>query len=266
MIKLEKPFFSIVTVCLNSGIELLNTIISVLKQDFTSFEIIIKDGGSQDGSLESLPNDSRLKIHSLKDSGIYDAMNQALNYVNGDYVLFLNTADYFTNDYVLSDFKKEINVNKFPDLVYCNYKTTKHNFAIIAPARLNSRFLFRTMLCHQTCMIKATNYSNNNNFDTDLKVVADYDFLLRLLIGKSGTYCHLNKLCIISTSGGYSAQNYQLGLKEVSKLRKKYFRNKYRLYIFLYSLTMPWLRNKVAASNSYFAIYYFRIINRFNRL
>lgn len=246
--------------------ELLKTVNSVLRQEYTNFEVIIKDGGSQDSSLEILPKDSRLKIYSKKDSGIYDAMNQALDYVSGDYVLFLNAADYFTDDYVLSDFHKEIIVNELPDLVYCNYKTTKHNLPIIAPARLNSRFLFRTMLCHQTCMIKFINYVNNNKFDTELKVMADYDFLLRLLIVKRGTYSHLNKLCIISTSGGYSAQNFQLGLKEVSKLRKKYFGNKYRLYILLYSLTLPWLRNKVVASNSYLAILYFRIINRINRL
>ena len=46
-----------------------------------NFEIIIKDGGSTDGSvekLEELPADSRIRFFREPDKGIYDGMNQAL--------------------------------------------------------------------------------------------------------------------------------------------------------------------------------------------
>ena len=53
-------FFSIVVVSLNPGEKLVPTLKSVLDQDYGNFEIIIKDGGSTDGSvekLEELPED-----------------------------------------------------------------------------------------------------------------------------------------------------------------------------------------------------------------
>ena len=43
--------FSIVVVCLNPGEKLLKTVQSVLNQKYGNYEIVVKDGGSTDGSL-----------------------------------------------------------------------------------------------------------------------------------------------------------------------------------------------------------------------
>ena len=71
--------FSIITVSLNSGPKLLETVLNVLKQTCRDFEIIIKDGGSTDDSLSAVKdlNSPFVKIFEEKDSGIYDAMNEA---------------------------------------------------------------------------------------------------------------------------------------------------------------------------------------------
>ena len=44
-------FFSIVIVSLDPGKKLAKTLKSVLDQEYGNFEIILKDGGSADGSL-----------------------------------------------------------------------------------------------------------------------------------------------------------------------------------------------------------------------
>ena len=59
--------FSVITVCYNAGDKLKNTIENVLLQTEKDFEIIVKDGGSSDGSLELIPKDDRIKIFSEKD-------------------------------------------------------------------------------------------------------------------------------------------------------------------------------------------------------
>lgn len=92
-------FFSIVVVSLNPGEKLVPTLKSVLDQDYGNFEIIIKDGGSTDGSvekLEELPADSRIRFFREPDKGIYDGMNQALAHARGRFLLFLNCGDGFT--------------------------------------------------------------------------------------------------------------------------------------------------------------------------
>ena len=49
--------FSIITVCLIAGNDLLETVESTLKQAYSEFEIIVKDGFSKDESICKLPQD-----------------------------------------------------------------------------------------------------------------------------------------------------------------------------------------------------------------
>ena len=43
--------FSIIVVCLNPGTKLNQTLDSILAQTCPDFEVIVKDGGSRDGSI-----------------------------------------------------------------------------------------------------------------------------------------------------------------------------------------------------------------------
>ena len=54
--------FSILVVCLNPGEKLLKTVESILGQTCGDYEIIVKDGGSADGSIEKLPEDARIRV------------------------------------------------------------------------------------------------------------------------------------------------------------------------------------------------------------
>ena len=77
----QDPMYSIIVVCLNAGRRLCETVGSVLGQRCADFEVVVKDGGSSDGSVEMLAEawqDARLRVYTEKDSGIYDAMNQAV--------------------------------------------------------------------------------------------------------------------------------------------------------------------------------------------
>ena len=102
--------FSIIVVCLNAGIRLHDTVESIRRQTEEDYEIIVKDGISEDkittGYLRKLERESaadgRIRVYRHdKDSGIYDAMNQAVKYCRGDYIFFLNCGDRFYDDQVL---------------------------------------------------------------------------------------------------------------------------------------------------------------------
>ena len=85
------PFFSIIVVCLNPGEKLLQTLQSIQKQEFRDYEIVLKDGGSTDGSLQKLyPEQLGLHVVTKPDRGIYDAMNQAVEEAKARFVFFLN--------------------------------------------------------------------------------------------------------------------------------------------------------------------------------
>lgn len=258
---MQSPFFTIITVCLNAGNGLIRTINSILNQKFDDLEIIIKDGGSTDSSIRLLQNDSRIKIICTEDSGIYDAMNQALSSVSGKYVLFLNAADFFVDDEILTSFHDAIITNNYPGLVYCDYTTTGLGSYISSPSKLTKFFLFRTMLCHQVCMINSTYYKKSGSFNTNIIVLSDYDFLLRLVLKEDVTYYHIKKLGIIYSSGGFSYQNRIIAKKELLNLRKKYFKDKYLLFSFIYTLTFPIIRNKIASGSGFMAKSYHNFVN-----
>ena len=102
-------FFSIVVVSLNSGERLKNTLQSILNQTFTDYEVIIKDGGSGDRSLDFLNSENvleknpQIRLIQEKDKSIYDGMNQGVTYVSGRYVQFLNCGDLFYDEKVLQN-------------------------------------------------------------------------------------------------------------------------------------------------------------------
>lgn len=63
----QETFFSIIIVCLNSGQRLYDTIDSILEQTYPNYEVIIKDGGSKDGSVKALAErytDARLHVYT----------------------------------------------------------------------------------------------------------------------------------------------------------------------------------------------------------
>ena len=95
--------FSIITVCLNAGDDLILTIESALNQTYSDFEIIVKDGFSTDGSVEMIPKDDRIRLIQKKDNGIYDAMNQGIEVASGQYIIFMNAGDKFYNNKVLAN-------------------------------------------------------------------------------------------------------------------------------------------------------------------
>jgi len=91
-----KPKISVVSFCLNSGKYLRETIGSVLQQTYKNFELIIKDGGSTDETIEILKEYPQIRWVSEKESGdnpAHDALWQAFHMSQGEYVIFLAISD-----------------------------------------------------------------------------------------------------------------------------------------------------------------------------
>jgi glycosyltransferase involved in cell wall biosynthesis len=59
------------------------------------FEHIVQDAGSDDGTLDWLPSDPRVKSFVEKDTGMYDAVNRGLRRASGDIVAYLNCDEQY---------------------------------------------------------------------------------------------------------------------------------------------------------------------------
>ena len=132
--------FSIITVSFCSGEKLKETLLSVAKQTCTDYEVIVKDGGSTDGSTDFLKARkhidacdavmgeeflSRVHFFEGEDKGIYDAMNQGYRLASGDVIVFFN--DVFVMNDAVSRMMELIQnspgcVGAHADLVYAALK------------------------------------------------------------------------------------------------------------------------------------------------
>ena len=90
------PKISIITPSLNQVSFIEETILSVLSQKYPNLEYLVIDGGSTDGTLDTLKKYSdRLTWISEKDSGQSSAINKGLRMATGDVVAFLNSDDLY---------------------------------------------------------------------------------------------------------------------------------------------------------------------------
>ncbi|MDH3973169.1 MAG: glycosyltransferase [Deltaproteobacteria bacterium] len=86
---------SVITPSLNSVRYMEDSIISVLKQNYSNFEHIIVDGGSTDCTIDMLKKYPHLKWISEPDNGQSQAMNKGFEMSSGDIIVYLNADDYF---------------------------------------------------------------------------------------------------------------------------------------------------------------------------
>lgn len=113
---------SVVTVCYNCKDDLERTIQSVLSQTYDNIEYVVVDGNSQDGTKDVLKKykDSIDICVSEPDSGIYDAMNKGIKRSHGQWLLFMNAGDIFSNSQVLNNIFQQ-GVPQGKQFIYSDY-------------------------------------------------------------------------------------------------------------------------------------------------
>jgi glycosyltransferase involved in cell wall biosynthesis len=96
-LSIRPPKISIIIPTFNQGNFIEETILSIIDQDFKNFEIIIIDGGSNDGTLDIVKKyESAISFWiSEPDTGQSNAINKGLKKVTGEIVTWLNSDDYY---------------------------------------------------------------------------------------------------------------------------------------------------------------------------
>jgi glycosyltransferase involved in cell wall biosynthesis len=214
---------SIITINLNNYYGLQKTTESVILQTYTNKEYIIIDGGSNDGSI-NLIHEQTAKIDywlSEPDFGIYDAMNKGINFVKGEWVIFMNSGDTF-ND--INTLESIFNDNSFEstDIIYGNtlYKDSK--VLLKAPIGIKKNFFFSNTLCHQSIFTNARAFKLIGNYNIKYKYIADREWLLRARIANLN-FRYINVTISEWDANGISKDNSNLFIKEINTMRKLYF-------------------------------------------
>jgi glycosyltransferase involved in cell wall biosynthesis len=87
--------FSIVTPSFRNSDWLKLCVASVADQQDVEVEHIVQDSCSNDGTLDWLPRDPRVKAFIEKDGGMYDAVNRGYRRATGDILAYLNCDEQY---------------------------------------------------------------------------------------------------------------------------------------------------------------------------
>ena len=222
---------SIITATYNSGTTLRDTLESVLRQDYSDYEYIIKDGGSTDDTLDICREyepkfEGRMKLLPVPDEGMYDAMNQGIMAATGEVVGILNSDDFYTSNDILRTVAHQFEQTPDIDAIYGDIHYVKADDTSKLVRYYSSRMFRRSwmrfgfMPAHPSFYCKKATYERFRldgtkidgfkgdtscaYFNTSYKIAADFEFLVRtIFVGRIKTH-YINKDFVTMRSGGAS--------------------------------------------------------------
>lgn len=260
----QNIMYSVIVVCLNAGQRLYETMDSIVQQRYDNFEVIVKDGGSSDGSVEMLEKryqDERIHVYTTKDNGIYDAMNQAVKLAGGEYLLFLNTGDCFYDADVLGKITYEIQnlkkMGKEADVIYGNMYHKALDTVIYASPEINDFTCYRNVPCHQTCFYHHTMF-DTRGYRPEYNVRADYEHFLWCYYERKAVISYVPVVIASYEGGGYSEtkENVRRSKSQHREIVVHYMgRKKADKYRLVMLLTMAPLRSAIARSKYLSVVY-----------
>lgn len=193
---------SIATVVYNDQNSIEETIISVINQQYRNIEYIVIDGNSTDGTKDIISKyiDSISIFISEPDKGIYDAINKALSYATGEFIVFLNSGDSFYSLETISTL-----VTKMDELnsVYYGISIIRESKKIIGRHEnyFNSLRLVRENICHQSIFYPKLIYKE---YTYNLNYPAYADWIYNISIFNKVKFKYLDLIISNHEIGGFS--------------------------------------------------------------
>lgn len=213
---------SLILTTFNCRDNLKKTLESIESQDYPALEVVIKDGGSSDGTvgvIKEYEKSSRftVKWSSMADEGLYDAMNQGLSLAGGSIILFFN--DRFTGNDVVSKcvhlMEQEGTDGVHGDLVYAENGVVKRYWKM-GTGRIRSGW----MPGHPTLFLKREIYGQYGNYDNSYKCSADFEFMVRILKDGKVRLSYIPEILVEMYYGGTSTQSaeaYSVSIREAHR-------------------------------------------------
>lgn len=230
--KTEKgPLISIITVVLNGARYLNESMKSVKDLSYKNIEYIIIDGGSSDGTVDIIKQNELFVDYwvSEPDSGVYDAMNKALDVSHGDYILFLGADD------CLCDVFHEM-VNVFDDDMVSYYGNVQlSDDSSLYAGRFTALKLFGRNIPHQA-ILYSRHVFDDYRYELKYLAVADYALNLKVFSDKRFQFKYIPKTVAVYNnvdgfSSNYRDEAFSIDKPEIIKQHYSFFQ--YGTYMLL---------------------------------
>jgi glycosyltransferase involved in cell wall biosynthesis len=205
--------FSIITPAFRSSKWLRLCIESVADQA-VELEHIVQDGGSDDGTLDWLLQDVRVKGFVEKDTGMYDAINRGLRRATGDILAYLNCDEQYLPE-TLSQVERFFEGNPEVDVVFGDVVLVDAQGDYVAHRRMLPPLLYHTWTCQLSTLSCAMFFrarvirERGMFFDPVFHAAGDGDWIVKLL--QRGT--NMAALGQFTSAFTFTGSNIGMGIK-----------------------------------------------------
>lgn len=207
----KNPLISIITATYNAENFLESSIQSIVNQTYQNFEYIIIDGGSTDRTVQIIEDHKTVISHwmSEPDNGIYDAWNKGLNKAEGEWIVFLGADDQLLPD-SLETYVNFITSNQPGQFDYISSRVRRIRpdtsiEGIVGKPWKWKEFKFRMTTAHPGSFHSSRLFAKTGTYNTEYKIVADYEILLRF--GKDLKAGYIDKITVNMSTGGRFADS-----------------------------------------------------------
>jgi glycosyltransferase involved in cell wall biosynthesis len=231
MIEIYSPKITIIVAVYNGSLTLSRCIKSINVQSYPNKELIVMDGGSSDGSVKIIENNSEQIAYweSKKDRGIYHAWNKAIFHAKGEWICFLGSDDFFWKNDVLDKMIPTLRIaeKKGIRLVYGRIalinKLDEIQNILGMPWEKTKSIFSHQMPPHPGLLHHANIFRDHGLFDESYRIAGDYELLLREL--KTGDAMFVQDLMVAGMQYGGMSCNIANLLRLISEdisARKKH--------------------------------------------
>jgi glycosyltransferase involved in cell wall biosynthesis len=183
------PVITVITAVYNGARSIERTIASVIGQTFPSFEYIIIDGGSDDGTTRLLEKHDESVDYwvSESDHGIYDALNKGISVARGEWLYFLGADDALAGaDVLVSVFSRRRDSKLlYGDVLY------GESGAIYGGVYTRQMLTIRN-ICQQGIFYRRDLFRQLGQFDTKYSLLADWIFNMKVFSLKDSRPEHID--------------------------------------------------------------------------
>lgn len=256
----NNPLFTIITVCYNSVSTIERTFQSVLNQSFDSYEYIVIDGNSKDGTVDLIRKYEKMFMGRMKwisepDKGIYDAFNKGIMLSNGTLTWIVNSDDFIEADvldYIAKIYSKYDNCNK-PIISFAANFVSNKNGKIIKKLFQSKQDTIKNFkrdgqgIVHPATIIPRYVYDKLGWYDERFRIAGDIDFFHRAYKNK----IPIDNIDHIITNMSYGGISTTSTFGALKNDRKYFFSNKYKNYLVRIIKYNIWLFNQYRIRNNY---------------
>lgn len=227
---------SVIIPTFNSAPTLEHALQSVFTQTHADLEVILIDGGSTDATSSIIEKHRARITHfvSEHDRGIYDAINKGLALATGEWVFILGSDDALDHATVFTEMLSAASPQA--QLIFGNVNYTGSKQSLVPQQHVSSisKALWWKNTLHQQSVLYRRDLFAQFRFNTNYRVLADYDFHLMLLnAGVIGNYVHIS--VAQCAAQGLSKRFRQSLYREELTIKRK------RLPFTIWLLSVPWV-------------------------